>query len=147
MIKAKDDNWSELAIVGAAAIHNGMSYGFYVAAGMPNLEHFRRAVQKGEYVPRRRRTEDTSSIMPEEGGLPTAKKAKTSKKIDKRGERKSLICKRCEKVFEAEVKSGPLPMYCPACKVLRQKEYVAAKNAKQRAKRIGIGTKEGEILA
>lgn len=136
--------WSELALVGAAAIQNGMSYGFYVAAGMPNLERFKRAVNSGEYAPRRRGTTPPSAALTSpltKGG----ERAKTPKRNDRRAERKAVVCIRCEETFVAEIKAGPLPKYCPKCKELRRKEAIAAKNAKQRAK--NMIKKAGELLA
>lgn len=74
--------WSELALVGAAAIYNGMSYGFYVAAGMPNLERFKRAVEKGEYMPRKRGTPPPSAVLT----VPLTGGGKGSRKRRKAGE-------------------------------------------------------------
>lgn len=131
--------WSELALVGGAAIYYGMSYGNYVAAGMPDLERFKRAVEKGEFdpTPVRARTKK---------GTLLALAAKDSRKVRPKAklkeDRKNLTCKRCGSKFDAISNLGPVPTYCPACKELQHNEQRKIHQKAYRERK-----KVGELLA
>lgn len=117
----RKQEWSELALVGGAAIYYGMSYGNYVAAGMPDLERFKRAVEKGEFdpTPVRARTKKGTlkAVAAMDGGA-----AKAKRKEPLKVERVDLICKRCGRKFDAVSNMGPVPVFCPECRVIRQEE-------------------------
>lgn len=130
--------WSELALVGGAAIYNGMSYGNYVAAGMPNLDRFKRAVEKGEFDPKISKRGRKGTLL----ALAAKDNRKARPKAKLKEDRKNLTCKRCGSKFDAISNLGPVPTYCPACKELQHNEQRKIHQKAYRERK-----KVGELLA
>lgn len=107
--------WTELDYVAGAAHDVHMSYGRYVAAGMPNLERFKRRVASGEF--------DKKPVRRGRKSLLAAVAAKSDKRervVD--APRRMPVysipegkCQRCGAVIPAEVRSGVARKNCPEC--------------------------------
>lgn len=131
--------WTELDYVAGAAHDMHMSYGRYVAEGMPNLERFKRRVESGEF--------DKKPERRGKKGLLAAVAAKSDKreKIVDTPRRMPVYsipegkCQRCGAVIPAEVRSGVARKNCPTCakelKRERNRAYQKRFYDKQKAER------------
>lgn len=132
----KHHQWTELDYVAGAAHAEGMSYGRYVACGMPNLQRFKRRADAGEFDQnpvRARSRKDILAAVAAQDKPPAAEKPEAKKK------RKAIApelqvrvipeskCKKCGAHLPAEKRAGKPRVYCRACvrelQKARQKAY------------------------
>lgn len=132
----KHYQWSELDYVAGAAHMEGMSYGRYVACGMPNLKQFKRRADAGEFDHKPVRARSRKGILT---AVAAQDKPPAAEKPEAKKKRKAIApelqvrvipeskCKRCGEVLPTEKRAGKPRIYCAACarelRKARQKEY------------------------
>lgn len=93
-----------------------LSYGQYVAMGCPNLQRFKRRVERGEFDPkppvRRSRKSTLTAVAAKDKPPKKQKKTPIEKPVRVIPERK---CRECQTVIPAEKRPGPPRQLCPAC--------------------------------
>lgn len=134
--------WNELALVAGAAMENGMSYGQYVARGMPNLEKFRREALSGELERKRKAAEArrAAQLAGDAGPAGEGKKrtgagnAWTSRRMA-RMKKNGGVCARCGERFFPPEGAGPIPKYCEGCRKTVRSEQKKAQYARRKERR------------
>lgn len=132
----KHYQWSELDYVAGAAHMEGMSYGRYVACGMPNLQRFKRRADAGEFDQKPVRARSRKGILAAVAAqdkplVPETPEAKKKRKAIAPELQARVIpeskCKRCGVVLPPEKRAGKPRIYCPTCarelRKARQKAY------------------------
>lgn len=104
-LNMRRDQWTELDYIAGAAHSLHMSYGKYVAAGMPNLERFKRQVNTGKI-----RT-------PGQDAPPGKPRKKPGLKGVNNGKRfiAQTKCIECGADIPSEERNGPRRKFCLEC--------------------------------
>ena len=129
--------WTELDYVAGAAHDVHMSYGNYVAAGMPNLERFKRRVVSGEFDrerPKRRSRKGTLMALADMD-LGDAAYQKPKKRELPQYNIPEGTCQRCKAVLPAERRRGVQRKYCPECAYKLKRERNTERQRMLREKR------------
>ena len=112
----KHYQWTELDYVAGAAHMEGMSYGRYVACGMPNLARFKRRADAGEFDHKPVRARSRKGVLAavaaqdKQADTPQKRKAPRPEHLIPEGK-----CIDCGAVIPAEYRSGPPKKRCPEC--------------------------------
>ena len=128
------NNWTELDYIAGAAHELHMSYGNYVAQGMPNLQRFKRRVEDGEVDPLNKKRGRRGML--EKLATKVTKPKAPPKPKEQKPEFLILNCKICGVEIRWKAKGGPKPQYCPECTRLRRNERQREYNARVKEEKL-----------
>lgn len=119
----KHYQWTELDYVAGAAHMEGMSYGRYVACGMPNLKQFKRRADAGEFDHKPVRARSRKGVL---AAVAAQDKPVKRPKHDPGHLIPEGACIDCGAVIPAEYRSGAARKRCTDCTNKRRAEQKRA---------------------
>lgn len=140
----KHYQWSELDYVAGAAHAEGMSYGRYVACGMPNLARFKRRADAGEFDHKPVRARSRKGILAAVAAQDKQAEPEKPKRPVPRPERliKAGKCEGCGVELPPEKRAGPPRKLCKTCADDRRRERRRLQAERFRERKKGERQKE-----